>query len=67
MAQAGKTTKSSKSSSQAATTTTTHTVKKGETLSSIGRKYNCTSDQIKKWNGLKSNNIKVGQKLKIKK
>ena len=67
MAQAGKTTKSSKSGSQASTTTTTHTVKKGETLSSIGRKYNCTSDQIKKWNGLKSNNIKVGQKLKIKK
>lgn len=67
MAQAGKSAKANKSSGQAATTTKTHTVKKGETLSSIGRKYNCTSGQIKKWNGLKNNNIKVGQKLKIKK
>ena len=65
MAKVGKTSKSSKSSST--TTTKTHTVKKGETLSSIGRKYGCTSNDIKKWNGLKSNNIKVGQKLKIKK
>lgn len=68
MAQAGKSSKSSKSSGQTSTPTTkTHTVKKGETLSSIGRKYNCTADQIKKWNGLKGNNIKVGQKLKIQK
>jgi membrane-bound lytic murein transglycosylase D len=42
-------------------------VKKGETLSSISRKYGCTVNQLKKWNGLKSNTVKVGQKLKIKK
>jgi membrane-bound lytic murein transglycosylase D len=68
MAQAGKSKSTGKSSGQTTTSTVkTHTVKKGETLSSIGRKYDCTAEQIKKWNGLKSNSIKVGQKLKIKK
>ena len=47
--------------------TKTHTVKKGETLSSISRKYGCTVNDLKKWNNLKSNSVKVGQKLKIKK
>ena len=45
----------------------THTVKKGETLSSISRKYGCTVNDLKKWNNLKGNSVKVGQKLKIKK
>ena len=54
----------SKSTSKAVKT---HTVKKGETLSSISRKYGCTVNDLKKWNGLKSNTVKVGQKLKIKK
>jgi LysM repeat protein len=45
----------------------THTVKKGETLSSISRKYGCTVNDLKKWNKLKGNSVKVGQKLKIKK
>ena len=59
----------SKSSSKASKTTSpkTHTVKKGETLSSIARKYGCTVNELKKWNGLKNNNVKTGQKLKIKK
>jgi LysM repeat protein len=48
-------------------TVKTHTVKKGETLSSISRKYGCTVNDLKKWNNLKSNTVKVGQKLKIKK
>ena len=48
-------------------TTKTHTVKKGETLSSIARKHNCTVKEIKSWNNLKSDKVKVGQKLKIKK
>ena len=60
---------SSRSSSNASTTSTyiTHTVKKGETLSSIAGKYHCTVTDLKKWNNLKSNTVKVGQKLKIKK
>ena len=72
MAQVGnnKTTKSSVKNNNKATKTSsvkTHTVKKGETLSSIARKYGCTVNDLKKWNNLKSNNVKVGQKLKIKK
>ena len=70
MAQVSKTTKSSAKSNNKATKTSspkTHTVKKGETLSSIARKYGCTVNDLKKWNNLKGNTVKVGQKLKIKK
>ena len=61
--------KSSKNNSKAIKSAApkTHTVKKGETLSSISRKYGCTVNDLKKWNNLKSNGVKVGQKLKIKK
>lgn len=45
---------------------TIHTVKGGETLSSIGRKYGVPYTKIKEWNGLRSDNIQIGQKLKIK-
>lgn len=48
-------------------TVKTHTVKRGETLSSIARKYGCTVNDLKKWNNLRSTNVKAGQKLKIKK
>jgi len=57
----------SSSSSTSGGTTKTHTVKKGETLSSIARKYGCTVNDLKKWNNLKGTNVKIGQKLKIKK
>ena len=65
-----KTTKSSAKNNSKATKSAapkTHTVKKGETLSSISRKYGCTVNDLKKWNNLKGNSVKVGQKLKIKK
>ncbi len=68
MAQVGKTSsKSANTSKQANATVRTHTVKRGETLSSIARKYHCTVKDIKKWNGLKRDNVQAGQKLKIKK
>ena len=73
MAQVSKSTKSSSKSSgmssgKAGTSTVkTHTVKKGETLSSIAKKYGCTVSQLKQWNNLKGNNVVVGKKLKIKK
>ena len=68
MAQVGKSKpKTSNGGKQATATTKTHTVKKGETLSSISRKYGCSVNDIKKWNSLKGNNVIVGQKLKIKK
>ena len=42
-----------------------HRVKRGETLSSIARKYGTNIVSIKSWNNLKSDNIKEGQALKI--
>lgn len=43
----------------------THTVQKGETLYAISRMYNMTVDDLKKLNGLNSNAVSIGQKLKV--
>lgn len=43
----------------------THTVKKGETLSAISRKYHCSVSDIKTWNHLRSGNVSPGKKLVI--
>ena len=61
-------TSSSKSSASrsSATPNATYTVKSGDTLSGIASRHGITLAQLKKWNGLTSNNIKVGQKLKVK-
>ena len=69
MAQAGKSTGkgTNKSASTSSSKPKTHVVKKGETLSSIASKNHCTVNELKKWNGIKGNNIQAGQKLKIKK
>lgn len=40
-------------------------VKSGDNLGSIARRYRTTVANIKRWNGLKSNNLKVGQRLYI--
>lgn len=42
---------------------TTYTVQKGDTLYSIARRYNMTVDTLKEYNGLRSNEIQIGQKL----
>ena len=44
---------------------TTHTVKKGETLSSITKQYNLDLEQLVKDNQLKNNELSLGQELKI--
>lgn len=44
-----------------------HTVKKGETLSVISKKYGVSVNEIKKQNKLKNNNLSIGQQLQIKK
>ena len=55
--------KSSAASSEAGFTT--YTVKKGDTLYEIARRYpGVSADEIKKYNGI-GNNIRVGQKIKI--
>jgi len=42
---------------------TTYTVKSGDALSTIAEKYKVTVTQLKNWNNLSGNNIRVGQKL----
>ncbi len=47
-------------------TATVHIVKSGDTLYNIARKYNITVETLKRLNGLTSNIIKIGQRLKVK-
>jgi membrane-bound lytic murein transglycosylase D len=42
-----------------------HTVKRGDNLGAIASKYGVSVADLKKWNKIKGNNIKAGQKLKI--
>lgn len=46
---------------------TYYKIKNGDTLGGIAKKFHCTVSQIKSWNGLKSDNIRAGSTLKIKK
>ncbi len=46
--------------------TSNHLVVKGDTLYSISRKYGLSVDKLKKINGLNSNNLAIGQLLRIK-
>lgn len=42
-----------------------HTIRSGETLSTIAQRYGIKVSQLKDWNGLSSNRIRAGKKLKI--
>lgn len=42
-----------------------HTVKSGEHLSTIAKKYGCTVADLKQWNGIKTSSVKPGKKLTI--
>ena len=42
-----------------------HVVKRGETISKIARRYGVSTTSLKRWNGLRSNRIRRGQRLKI--
>ncbi|MGX6978469.1 LysM peptidoglycan-binding domain-containing protein [Vagococcus elongatus] len=46
--------------------TKSYTVKSGDTLYGIALKYNVSVSQLKSWNGLSSDLIYVGQKIKLK-
>ncbi|MDP2314465.1 MAG: LysM peptidoglycan-binding domain-containing protein [Pseudomonadota bacterium] len=52
--------------SSGASKATTYTVRRGDTLSTIADRYNCSVSDLKSWNGLKGSTIYPGQKLKIK-
>lgn len=45
---------------------TYYKIKRGDTLGGIAKKFHCTVKQLKQWNGLKNDNIREGQKLKIR-
>jgi membrane-bound lytic murein transglycosylase D len=42
-----------------------HVVKRSENMGSIARKYGCTTSELKRWNKRRSNNLRIGDKLKI--
>ncbi|HAR22112.1 MAG TPA: hypothetical protein DCR47_06070 [Cryomorphaceae bacterium] len=44
---------------------TTHRVKSGETLGHIAGKYGVGVSEIKRWNGLTSDMIRVGQRIVV--
>lgn len=44
---------------------TYHKIRTGENLGSIARKYGVSVANLRKWNGLKGNNITAGKRLKI--
>ena len=46
-------------------TKTRYTVRKGDYLGKIARKYGVRVSQLKQWNGLRSNSLKVGQRLTV--
>ena len=53
------------SGAQEITSTINYTVKSGDNLYAIARRYNTTVSEIKKVNNLTSNNLSIGQVLKI--
>lgn len=60
------TTPSSSSSSGSKPTYKYYTAKSGDTLYKIASKYGVSISQIMQWNNLKSKNVAIGQKFKIK-
>jgi len=43
-----------------------HSVRKGDTLYGLSKRYGVSVEQIRKLNDLQSDNLSIGQKLKIK-
>ena len=43
----------------------THIVRKGEIISKIAKRYECTPEDIISWNHLRSAKLKPGQKLTV--
>lgn len=56
---------SKKSSTSSRSSSRSHTIKSGDTLGAIARKYGTTVSKIKAANGLKSDLIRAGKTLKI--
>jgi LysM repeat protein len=59
------TTSTASTGSQPKSLKMTHTVGQGETLFSIAKTYNVSVDQIRTWNGLQSNELKISQVIYV--
>lgn len=44
----------------------THTVQRGDTVYNISKRYQITQDNLRAWNNLADNNIRLGQVLRVK-
>lgn len=55
----------SKKNKKAAPATTNHTIKSGESLTSISKKYGVSIDELKAANGMKGDDLRAGKTLKI--
>lgn len=44
-----------------------HRVRSGETLSHLASRYGCSVSSLKRWNGLRSSRINIGQRLAVSK
>ncbi len=53
------------SSTQEKESVATHVIQKGDTLYSLARRYKTTVENIKRLNGLTSNNLAIGQEIQI--
>ncbi|MCC9137184.1 LysM peptidoglycan-binding domain-containing protein, partial [Pontibacter silvestris] len=42
-----------------------HTVAPGDTLYQLSRKYHTSLQELRQWNNLRNNNIKIGHKLRV--
>jgi len=49
----------------ATTSSRTYVVRRGDTLSSIGRRHHVTVKNLMKWNGKRSAHIRVGERLRV--
>lgn len=57
--------KASSNSSSGSGEWTSHTVKSGESLFSLSKQYGTSIEDLIQWNALTSNNLKVGQSIKV--
>lgn len=53
------------SNGEVVTKTKYHTVKRGESLGIIAKKYGVSVNELKKWNNLRTNSIAAGKRLKM--
>ena len=42
-----------------------HTVRHGETMPTIARRYGVSADDLRRWNALSQNSVRAGQRLRV--